>query len=137
MPEPELDLSAEEIRVLEAVRSSFPVSWAPYCDVGALIGQSEVDVLNTVLKLRASGAIPRIGAAFGKPLEGQSDADRELMMLLYDIPTGEHPFDEIHEQLEYRGITQLREWVTESINAWIASGVISRFGVLPGDPSAQ
>ncbi len=133
MSEPEIDLSAPELRVLEAVRAGFPATWAPYCDMGGLIGQSEIDVLNTVLKLRAVGAIPRVGAAFGRPLEGQTDADRELMFLLFDIPAGEHPFDEIHEQLEFRGVDVSREWVTDRINEWIASGVISRFGVLPAE----
>ncbi len=135
MPEPDIDLTAGEVAVLEAVRASFPATWAPYCDLGTLIGQSEVEVLNTVLKLRSAGAIPRLGAAFGKPLEGQTDADRELMMLLYDIPTSEHPFDELHEQLEYRGVDVTRDWVTDRINEWIASGVISHLGVLPGEPA--
>lgn len=137
MSQPDIELTAAELRVLEAVRAGLPVTWAPYCDLGRQIGQPEIDVLNIVLKLRAEGVIPRLGAAFGRPLDGQTDAERELMFLLFDLPTSEHPFDEIHERLEFMGIDVTREWVTDRINEWISAGVISRFGVLPTEPPAE
>ena len=57
--------------------------------------------------------------------------DADLVELLIDIPTGEHPFDEIHEQLEFRGIDVGREWVRARVNEWIGDGTIIAFGVAP------
>ena len=39
MGEHDTDLTEQERTVLEAVRTGFPVSWAPYCDIGDSIGQ--------------------------------------------------------------------------------------------------
>jgi hypothetical protein len=123
------DLSAEEMAVLEAVRADFPVSWAPYCDIGERVDQPEVDVLNTVLKLRMTGHIPRLGAVFADGFEPDGDAESELAMLLQDIPGSEHPYEELHEMLEFRGITQPRDWAPDRIIGWIADGSITSFGV--------
>jgi DNA-binding Lrp family transcriptional regulator len=122
-------LTPDEEAVLDAVRERFPVSWAPYCDIGESIGQSEVDVLNTVLKLRMTGTIPRIGATFAESFTPGEDADAALVSLLADIPTSEHPFEEIHEQLEFRGVDVTADWVRERIGEWIAEGTITSFGV--------
>lgn len=123
------DLTDAQRAVLEAVRAEFPVSWAPYCDVGERIGQSEIDVLNVVLELRMTGAIPRLGAVFSEGFDATDETDRALALLLADIPSSEHPYEELHEMLEYQGIDQTREWVTQRIAAWIADGSIVSFGV--------
>lgn len=125
----DIDLTKAEQAVLEAVQVEFPVSWAPYCDVGEGIEQSEIDVLNTVLKLRMTGVIPRLGASFAQGFTPEGEADQGLAELLADIPSSEHPYEELHEMLEYRGIDQTREWVTERIATWIADGSIVSFGV--------
>jgi DNA-binding Lrp family transcriptional regulator len=129
MTDPQTDLTPDEQMVLDAVSEKFPVSWAPYCDIAEEIGQSEVDVLNTVLKLRMSGVIPRLGATFDESSVADAGADGELMSLLGDLPSSEHPYEEIHEQLEFRGVDVTADWVRERITGWIADGTITSFGV--------
>jgi len=240
-----LALTELDRRVLTEIQAGFPVSWAPYCDIATTLAESgyattEVDVLNSVLKMRSEGVIRRIGAMFDshrlgyrstlcaiavpservdevadliggysnvthnylredryniwftliapsqeridailveiartagiddildlpairlfkirvdfdltgergergesaqapaivKPAETRSvalvDDEKELVRLLQeDLPTGEHPFEELHEQLEFRGVDVTREWVLDTTRHWIETGVIRRFG---------
>ena len=129
MGSPEVDLTEQEQAVFDAARREFPVSWAPYCDLGEDIGQNEVDVLNIVLKLRMTGVVPRVGAVFAESFDPADTPDRELASLLVDIPSSEHPYDEIHEQLEFRGVDVTAEWVRERISTWISDGTIASFGI--------
>jgi DNA-binding Lrp family transcriptional regulator len=124
-------LTAEEQAILGVVSARFPVSWAPYCDIGEEIGQTEIAVLNAVLKLRMTDVITRIGATFAEGFEPADDIEHAVAGLINDIPSGEHPFDEIHEMLEMRGIDRTAEWVVERVNGWIDSGAITHFGAEP------
>ncbi len=117
--------------MFDAASREFPVSWAPYCDLGEEIGQNEIDVLNIVLKLRMTGVVPRLGAVFAESFDPADAADQELASLLVDIPSSEHPYDEMHELLEYRGVDVTAEWVRERIVGWISDGTIVSFGVQP------
>ena len=68
-----------------------------------------------------------------KPAETEAviltDEEKDLARLLQeDLPMSEHPFTEIHEQLEMRGIDRSEEWVRETTQRWIDEGVIRRFG---------
>ncbi len=237
-----VELSSLDRHVLTEIQAGFPISWAPYCDLAARLTDAglettEVDVLNSVLGLRANDVIRRVGAIFDsnrlgyrstlcaiatpserveevaaliseysnvthnylredryniwftliapgeeaiqailaevaersgiddildlpatrlfkirvdfdltgaregrgetppvvKPAEVEAvtftEAEKDLARLLQeDLPTGEHPFDEIHEQLEYRGVDVTSDWVLERTQTWIDSGVIRRFG---------
>ena len=58
-----------------------------------------------------------------------NDEEKDLARLLQeDLPMSEHPFTEIHEQLEMRGVDRTEEWVRETTQRWIDEGVIRRFG---------
>ena len=122
-------LNGVEAAVLELVRRGFPVAWAPYCDVAEELGISEIEALNTVLELRETGIIGRIGADFDDdaiaalPLD---DAEQSLVFLLEgDIPYGEHPYAEVAEMLQMQGIDVEETWVLEKTREWLASGAIS------------
>lgn len=130
------ELTELETKTLELVRVRFPVSWAPYCDLAEELGASEVETLNTVLELRETGIIGRIGADFDDdalaalPLD---DAEQSLAFLLEgDIPYGEHPFAELAEMLQMQGIDVEENWVLERTQRWFAEGVIHTFRA--GDP---
>jgi DNA-binding Lrp family transcriptional regulator len=60
----DIDLTDLDRRVLTEIQAGFPVTWAPYCELGERLGVAEVDVLESVLKLRESGVVRRIGAIF-------------------------------------------------------------------------
>jgi hypothetical protein len=127
----------------------FPVSSAPYCDLGDELGLSEVDALALVLELREGGEFARIGATFPddsavgfcSSFDGENLApapvagveltcdEAELVMLLSnDLPYGEHPYAELAAELQMRGIEADEAWVLERIGAWMESGVIVRLG---------
>lgn len=119
------DLAA---RVLAQVLGGFPVSESPYCDLGAVLGESEIDVLSAVLELRECGSIARISAYF-TDLEGftatASQEDADLAALIgADLPTGEHPYAEIAAQLEQRGIDETEDWVLARVLGWMADGTV-------------
>jgi len=58
-----------------------------------------------------------------------AEDEKELVRLLQDdLPTSEHPFSELHEMLEFRGTDRSEEWVRETTQRWIDTGVIRRFG---------
>ena len=132
MGSPEIDLTEAEQAVLSAIEADFPVSWAPYCDVGDVIGQDEVDVLNVVLKLRMMGVTPRIGATFAEGFAPSDESDSALAELIADVPSSEHPFEEIAGMLELRGVDVSDEWVMARIKEWIADGSIAEWGVERG-----
>jgi len=127
----------------------FPVTSAPYCELGDELGLSEVDALALVLELRESGEIARIGATFPEdsavgfcsvfdteemtpaPVAGVEitcDEAELLMLLADDLPYGERPFEELAAELQMRGIDVDEAWVLERIARWLDSGVIVRFG---------
>ena len=115
-------------RVFAALLSGFPVSESPYCDLGAELGASEIDVLAETLGLRECGRIARIAADFADFdgfVASASPDDADLAILVsVDLPTGEHPYDEIAAQLQLRGVDQTAEWVVERVNAWLADGTV-------------
>lgn len=115
-------------RVFAQLISGFPVTESPYCDLGALLGASEIDVLSATLGLRECGRIARIAAEFAD-LDGfaaaASDDEADLAFLIsVDLPTGEHPYDEVAAQLQLRGIDQTAEWVLARVLGWVADGTV-------------
>jgi hypothetical protein len=117
-------------RVFERILVSFPVSESPYCDLGAELGASEIDVLSTALELRECGRVLAIAAVFAD-FEGfiasapQDDADLALLVGT-DLPTSEHPYAEIAAQMQLRGIDQTATWVMARLHAWLADGTVLR-----------
>jgi len=117
-------------RVFAQLISGFPVSESPYCDLGVLLGADEIDVLSAALNLRECGRIACVAAEFAD-LEGfsatasQDDADLAFLISA-DLPTGEHPFDEIAAQLQLRGVDQTADWVLERVRGWVADGTVLR-----------
>ncbi|MDP2181979.1 MAG: Lrp/AsnC family transcriptional regulator [Actinomycetota bacterium] len=68
-----------------------------------------------------------------KPAETEavelSEDERALARLLQeDLPTGEHPFEELHAMLEMQGVDETQRWTIGRTQAWVESGVIRRFG---------
>jgi hypothetical protein len=122
-----MDLSG---RVLARILKGFPVAESPYCDLAVDLGESEIDVLSAVLELRECGRVDRIAAEFAD-LDGfvatatQEDADLALLVGA-NLPTGEHPYDEVAAQLQLRGIDRSAEWVLARLIEWIADGVVIR-----------
>lgn len=55
-------LTAFERRLLDPYQRDFPLSPTPYADIAAELGVTEADVLETLKRLAAMGAISRIGA---------------------------------------------------------------------------
>lgn len=118
-------------RVLGELCTEFPVSQSPYCDLGLRLGIPESDVLESVERLRACGDILRIGADFkderALELFAPSQDEMQLVELLSsDLPWSEHPFAEIADELQERGIDAREEWVLERTEGWLSSGVITR-----------
>ena len=130
----------------------FPISAAPYCDLADAVGSAELDVLDAVLELRSTGAIGRINAEFeGGPIGFCSQFNGEQMnlapvggvqftcdeadlaMLVSDnLPFGEHPFDELAEELNLRGIEADGAWVLDRLRSWVHAGAVVRFGAEGG-----
>jgi hypothetical protein len=117
-------------RVFARLLVSFPIAESPYCDLGADLGASEIDVLSAVLELRECGRIVRVCASF-------ADLDRFVAMAVgddvdlailasTDLPTGEHPYAELAAQLQLRGVDQTSEWVIARLGSWIADGTVLR-----------
>lgn len=59
-----MELSDLDKRVLTEIQASFPISESPYCELAERFGATEVDVLQSVEKMRDTGVIRRIGAIF-------------------------------------------------------------------------
>lgn len=58
-----------------------------------------------------------------------SEDEKELVRFLQDdLPTGEHPFEEIAAALQMRGADVTEAWVLGQTRAWLDAGVIRRFG---------
>ncbi len=137
-------------RLLERLRQrwGFPVSASPYCDLAEELGSTELDMLNAVLGLRAGGAVGRINAEFAdgpvgfcSVFDGEEMAlppvggveltcdEAELAMLLVDdLPFGEHPYEELAAELQLRGIDVDETWVLDRIRVWVDAGAIMRLG---------
>ena len=62
--DPDTGLSDLDRRILTEIQTGFPISSAPYCDLGVRLDVPELDVVNSVLGLRETGVIRRIGAIF-------------------------------------------------------------------------
>ena len=123
------ELSEQDTRVLEALTSGFPVSQSPYCDLGAELGISETDVLDSAGKLRETGAIVRIAAAFANVellLGGASQEDADLAEALsFDLPYSEHPYAEVAAMLELRGTEIDEAAVIQRLREWLLDGTVS------------
>jgi hypothetical protein len=123
------DLTELDERILEALVSGFPVSQSPYCDLGAELGISEIEVLNSAGMLRQTGAIARIAVAFPDPEASMVEAsagDVELMQVVsFDLPWSEHPYAEVAALLEMRGVDIDEAGVIDRIRAWLADGTAS------------
>ena len=136
-------------RLLERLTgpSGFPVSSAPYCDLGDELGMSEIEALNAVLELRETSAIARIAATFpeGSAVGFCSVFDEEemtpaaiggveitcdeaelLMLVADDLPYSERPYEELAAELQMRGIEADEAWVLERLGALLDDGVIER-----------
>ena len=135
-------------RVLEDISRNFPVDEFPYCVLAERVGSTEMDVLNSVLKLRESGAVSRIAArlnvaeiTFCSLLEEEPDAtgpaevrpvgaelsceEQELAALLQDdLPWSERPYAELAGMLSMRGLEVDQEWVVGTLRAWLKSGLL-------------
>jgi hypothetical protein len=123
------DLTELDERILAALVSGFPVSQSPYCDLGAELGISEIEVLNSAGMLRQTGAIARIAVAFPDPEASMVEAsagDVELMQVVsFDLPWSEHPYAEVAALLEMRGVDIDEAGVIDRIRAWLADGTAS------------
>jgi DNA-binding Lrp family transcriptional regulator len=125
----DFDLTELDTRVLAELTKAFPVSESPYCDLAAVLGATEIDVVNSAEKLREIGAITRVTAIFpdsaGVIGEGsQTDADI-AEIVSSDLPYGEHPFAEVAAQLELRGTQVEGAEVIARIREWLADGTVS------------
>lgn len=121
-----------DTRVLAEIRSAFPVVQSPYCEIGERLGVAESDVLESVERLRSCGAVARIGADFrdlsALELEAPSQDEMDLAELMSgDLPYSEHPFAELANELQLRGIETDESWVIDRVSDWVSSGVITRF----------
>jgi DNA-binding Lrp family transcriptional regulator len=146
-----LEVEVTRARMLDRLTAGegFPVSPAPYCDLGDELGLSEIEALALLLELRETGEITRIGATFPddsavgfcSSFDGEDLAlapvagveltcdEAELLMLLSgDLPYGEHPYAELAAELQMRGIEADEAWVLERVGAWMESGVVLRLG---------
>jgi DNA-binding Lrp family transcriptional regulator len=146
-----LEVEVTRARMLDRLTAGdgFPLSAAPYCELGDELGLSEIDALALVLELREGGEIARVGATFPEdaavgfcsvfdteemapaPVAGVEltcDEAELLMLLSDDLPYGEHPYAELAAELQMRGIEADEAWVLDRIAAWVESGVIVRFG---------
>ena len=126
----------------------FPVSAGPYCDLADELDSTELDVLDAAIELRSTGAVGRVNAQFdGGPIGFCSEFNGEQMnlapvggvqftcdeadlaMLLADnLPYGEHPFGELADELNLRGVEADGAWVLGRLQAWIDAGAVLRFG---------
>jgi DNA-binding Lrp family transcriptional regulator len=59
-----MDLTGLDRRVLTEIQAGFPLTGAPYRELGGRLGVPEADVLRSVLKLRETGVVRRVGAIF-------------------------------------------------------------------------
>ena len=129
------DLSDLDRQVLDALSEAFPASQSPYCDIAAAIGAQEIDVLNSAMKLREMGVLGPIFAQFARPIaDGGESADDDAILavvLLQDLPWGEHPFAEVAAQLSLRGVDREEAWVLERLSGWLADGTIKRLAAEP------
>lgn len=125
----DFDLSELDTRVLAELTRAFPVSESPYCDVAALLGASEIDVVNSAEKLREIGAITRVAAIFAdlaSVISAGSQVDADIAEVVSaDLPYGEHPFAEVAAQLELRGTQVDGAEVIARIREWLADGTVS------------
>ena len=125
----DFDLTELDIRVLAQLTSAFPVSESPYCDVAALLGDSEIDVVNSAEKLREIGAITRVAAIFADAatvIRDGSQIDADIAEIVSsDLPFGEHPFDEVAAMLELRGTQVIGADVVARILEWLSDGTVS------------
>ena len=139
--------------VLGLVAERFPLSSAPYCDLAAMIDAAEVDVLNSVLKMRETGVIERIGPEFDdarigfctvfdagddepgsiRGVELTCDEAELAMLLQGDLPYGEHPYEELAAELQQRGVDAGESWVLDRIRAWTDAAMITRLAAFPAD----
>jgi DNA-binding Lrp family transcriptional regulator len=56
------ELSELERKLLNDFQHDFPLSPAPYADIARRLGVSEAEVLATLARLQAAGAVSRVGA---------------------------------------------------------------------------
>ena len=116
--------------VFARIVAGFPVSESPYCVIGEELGANEIDVLGAVLELRECGRVARVAAEFADldRFVAMAAADEVDLAILAssDLPTGEHPYEEIAAQLQLRGVDRTPGWVLARLNAWIADGTVVR-----------
>lgn len=67
-----MELNELDKRVLTEIQAGFPISASPYCELAERLGSTELDVLQSVEKLRDTGVIRRIGAIFDSARLGYS-----------------------------------------------------------------
>jgi DNA-binding Lrp family transcriptional regulator len=124
----DLDLTELDTQVLAALKSAFPVSESPYCDLAAELGAAEIDVVNSAGKLRQTGVITRIVAIFSETasviIEGsQTDSDI-AEVISFDLPFSEHPFDEVAAELALRGTQIEGAQIVARVREWLADGTV-------------
>ena len=125
----DFDLTELDTQVLAELTKAFPVSESPYCDVAAVLGATEIDVVNSAEKLREIGAIARVAAVFtdaARIIREGSKADADIAEIVSsDLPYGEHPFAEVAAQLVLRGTQVEGAEVIARIREWLADGTVS------------
>lgn len=73
-------------------------------------------------------APPIVKPAEVEPIVLTEDERALARLLQEDLPTGEHPFEELHAMLEMQGVDETQPWTIEHTRTWVQSGVIRRFG---------
>lgn len=65
-----IDLNPLDRKVLNRVQKNFPMTLCPYADIARDVGASEKEVMSSILKMKKSGIIRRIGGIFDTPRMG-------------------------------------------------------------------
>ena len=128
-------VGTEDAVLIDLQASGFPVDPKPYCVLAERMGSvagTEGELLETILGMRMSGRIERIGATLDADrCADLTDDELALVDLLAgDLPMSEDPFAEVAAELVRRGVDVDEAWVVERTSAWLESGLIVSFGVV-------
>ena len=115
--------------------SGFPVDPKPYCTIAWRVSLLEGEALESIMGMRMTGVIERLGATFsGEGCALLTDDELALVDLLGgDLPYSEDPFAELAAELMRRGVEADEAWVVGRAKAWADSGVIESFGAVPSE----
>jgi DNA-binding Lrp family transcriptional regulator len=99
-------LTALDFRLLNDYQHDFPLSPTPYADMARELGVSEAEVLEALTRLRAAGAISRVGAVLRPNTVGVStlaamavpvERLEEVASLVSDYPQVNHNYEREHD----------------------------------------